>query len=107
MKYKFLGYQCTLCKAEYQPEEDIYVCPRDGGNLDIIYDYSAFQPDLVLNSQEESLWRYLPLLPVNEVPDSATPIKSVGWTPIYSPEKLRNELGLSTLWVKDESRNPS
>ena len=111
MKHKFLGYRCSLCSSEYQPDEIVYVCPNDGGNLDIIYDYPALQQDLSLgslfNSREESLWRYLALLPVHEEPDLATPIKSVGWTPIYSPEKLKQALGLTYFWVKDESRNPT
>jgi threonine synthase len=30
-----------------------------------------------------------------------------GWTPIFSPRVLTQELGLKHLWVKDESRNPT
>ncbi len=111
MKYKFLGYQCSLCKDSYGPDEVIYTCPKDGGNLDIIYDYFSLKkdlaPDTILNSPEESLWRYLPLLPVNQVHGCGTPLQAAGWTPIYSPPSLREQLGLSSLWVKDESRNPT
>jgi threonine synthase len=111
VKQKFLGYRCSLCSEEYHPDEVVYVCPKDGGNLDIVYDFADLGHDLsiesVLNSKEESLWRYLPLLPVNEEPDVATPIKAVGWTPIYSPAKLQQELGLSEFWIKDESPNPT
>ena len=107
----FLGYRCSLCDAEYNPDELIYTCRKDGGNLDIIYDYSSLQRDLspetVTSSQEGSLWRYLPLLPVQEPLRSGTPLHAVGWTPTFSPPELRKKLGLPSLWVKDESGNPT
>lgn len=108
---KFHAYKCSLCAAEYQPNEVIYTCPHDGGNLDIIYDYAALQrdlsPDVILSSQEGSLWRYLPLLPVNEIHAPGTPMQAVGWTPLFSPPELRSQLGIKQLWIKDESRNPT
>lgn len=111
MKYKFLGYRCSLCGEEYQPDEFVYVCPKDGGNLDIIYDFDVLSQVLtvesMLESRQESLWRYLQMLPVDFAPDFATPIQSVGWTPIYSPTKLQEDTGVANLWVKDESSNPT
>jgi threonine synthase len=109
--HKFLGYRCSLCAADYQPDESIYTCPHDGGNLDIIYDYEALKKDLspkvILNSGESSLWRYLPLLPVNQIYATGTPMQAVGWTPLFSPPELRVQLGIEDLWIKDESRNPT
>ena len=111
MKNKFLGYRCSLCGEEYQPDEVVYVCPVDGGNLDIIYDFDVLSRELtvesLLESRQESLWRYLQLLPVDLAPDFATPIQSVGWTPVYSPTRLQEDVGVANLWVKDESSNPT
>ncbi len=111
MKHTFLGYQCSLCFEEYQPGDVIYTCPRDGGNLDILYDYATLQqeisPERILRSQEWSLWRYLPLLPVSELPVRETPLQAAGWTPIFAPPELRDQLGMPYLWIKDESRNPT
>jgi threonine synthase len=108
---KFQIYKCSLCGAEYQPDEVIYTCPHDSGNLDIIYDFASLQrdlsPDVIINSQEASLWRYLPLLPVNEIHAPGTPMQAVGWTPLFSPPELRARLGINDLWIKDESRNPT
>jgi len=88
-----------------------YVCPQDGGNLDIILDYPAIlrttSPQAIRSSAEESLWRYLPLLPVDDPGCEGTPLRGVGWTPTYSPPQLRTSMGLERLWVKDESRNPT
>ena len=111
MKPKFLGFRCSLCGEEYQPEQVVYVCPEDGGNLDIVYDFESLNQDLsvesLLKSKLESMWRYLPLLPVEKMPAAAAPIRSAGWTPVYSPSRLKEDLGLRNLWVKDDSRNPT
>jgi threonine synthase len=111
VKNKFVGYICSLCGEEYQPEEITYVCPRDGGNLDIVYDFDDLKQKLAVESLaknvQQSLWRYLDLLPVNQIPAGATPLQSAGWTPIYSPTKLRVDLEVPHLWVKDDSRNPT
>ena len=111
MKTKFLLYRCSLCQREYDPDQLIYTCPIDGGNLDIIYDYSALRSTLtrgaITGSNENSLWRYLPLLPVQDPGGEGTPLRSAGWTSIYSPQALREELDIPTLWIKDESQNPT
>jgi threonine synthase len=108
---KFIGYRCSLCGEEYQPDDVTYVCPDDGGNLDIVYDFDALRRKLDINSilkdRNESIWRYLPLLPVEEIPGYTTAIQAVGWTPVFAPTRLREELGLPVLWIKDESRNPT
>jgi threonine synthase len=56
---------------------------------------------------EPSLWRYLPLLPVSDPGGAGTPIHFAGWTPLYSPPRLAQNLGLRALWIKDEGRNPT
>ena len=67
---KFTGYRCSLCGTEYLPGQVTYTCPKDGGNLDVILDYDyikkKFHPEDITSRTESSLWRYLPLLPVNE-----------------------------------------
>ena len=106
-----MGYRCSLCEAEYDLDEITYVCPVDGGNLDVRLDYEIIKketsPETILASQEESLWRYLPLLPVSDPGEAGTPLRVVGWTPTFAPSLLRAQLGLAQLWVKDESRNPT
>ena len=108
---KFIGYRCSLCNAEYLPGQVTYTCPKDGGNLDVVLDYDAirlkFQPEDLTYRSEDSLWRYLPLLPVTDPGGEGTPIRRAGWTPVYYLERLAQELGLEHLWLKDESRNPT
>lgn len=108
---KYAGYQCSLCGKQYPPEQVIYTCPVDGGNLDIIYNYAAIKRrasvESILKSSEPSLWRYLPLLPVNDPGGMGTPLRAAGGTPVFAPKLLAERLGLRKMWVKDEGRNPT
>jgi len=108
---KFIGYKCSLCETEYLPGQVTYTCPLDGGNLDVILDYSAlnkkYQPADITTRMDGSLWRYLPLLPVYDPGADETPLRSVGWTPVYRLQQTALRLGLNHLWLKDESKNPT
>ena len=107
----FSGYKCSLCGTEYLQGQVTYTCPKDGGNLDVVLDYETikkkFQPEDITSRTEASLWRYLPLLPVDEPEGDSTPLHIAGWTPVFALPRLAKELGLKHLWLKDESRNPT
>jgi threonine synthase len=108
---KFVGYRCSICNNEYLPGQVTYTCPRDGGNLDVVLDYDAirqkFQPEDLTSRPEDSLWRYLPLLPVQDPGGEGTPFRAAGWTPVFTLKRLAETLGLEHVWLKDESRNPT
>jgi threonine synthase len=108
---KFSGYRCSLCGSEYLPGQVTYVCPKDGGNLDIVMDHETlkkkFHPEDLTSRTESSLWRYLPLLPVDEPQGHSTPLHAAGWTPVHALPRLAGKLDLKHLWLKDESRNPT
>ena len=111
MAKNFVGYRCSLCGTEYGPDEVTYVCPKDGGNLDVVLDYKSisdkYRVEDITCRTDGSLWRYLPLLPVEDPGHEDTPLRAAGWTPAFSPKVLAAELGLKNLWVKDEGRNPT
>jgi threonine synthase len=116
-----LGLKCTVCGAEYAVDQVEYVCPDHGddGILDVVYDYDLIAqrltPDLLADDPTHSIWRYLPLLPINpeivrEIGNpllSSSPLFSVGWTPLYPAPRLADDLGLKHLWVKDDGRQPT
>ncbi len=108
---EFKGYRCSLCKTEYLPGQVVYTCPKDGGNLDVILDFVSiqqhYQPEDITHRADASLWRYLPLLPVDDPGGEGTPLRTAGYTPLYSPPTLVKKLGLEHLWIKDEGRNPT
>lgn len=108
---KFRGYRCSICEQEYDEGEVAYICPQDGGNLDILLDVDDIQgttnPAEITASRDESIWRYLPLLPVDDPGHMGTPLRAVGWTPLFKPARLAARLGLHDLWLKDDGRNPT
>ena len=68
-----LGLKCTICGAEYETDQVDYVCPKHGadGILDVIYDYKLVSertsPGALTEDLTRSMWRYLPLLPLEPV----------------------------------------
>jgi threonine synthase len=108
---EFEGYKCSICGEEYLPGQVTYTCPRDGGNLDVVLNYEEinkkYQPGDIKNRSDGSIWRYLPLLPVPDPGGEETSLRYVGWTPVYDLKPLAQKNGLDSLWVKDESKNPT
>lgn len=105
------GYRCVKCGANYQLDEVTYTCPVDGENLDLVLNAewirAHVQPDDILNNPEHTMWRYLPLLPVEDPGEHATTFRAVGGTPTFKLPTLAKESGVKWLWAKDESRNPT
>jgi len=108
---KFVGYRCSICRTEYAPDDVTYTCPKDGGNLDVVLDYDSikgrYQPEDLLSRSDSSLWRFLPLLPVSSPPGDSTPLHVAGGTPVFKLISLAEKLELQSLWLKDESKNPT
>lgn len=111
MARNFYGYKCSICGKEFGPTDVTYTCPVDGGNLDVVLDIEYIRhhtsPAQITAGCEPSLWRYLPLLPVDDPGGQGTPLRSAGGTPVYQTDGLARQLGLAHLWIKDEGRNPS
>lgn len=107
----WIGYRCSQCDRAFARDYEGYVCPDDGGNLDITLDLdrirSETSPAELSGVSERSIWRYLPLLPVSDPGYQGTPLRDVGWTPLYASPALRDERGFSDLWIKDDGRNPT
>ncbi len=105
------GYRCTLCNTEFSYMEDMLTCPHCGetGILDIVFDYTAIKKELtretLLKDRTNSMWRYLPLLPVEG--RHWERFLRVGWTPLYRSNRLEKELGLKALYIKDDGLNPT
>lgn len=106
-----IGYKCTLCHEEFAPEAIEYTCPECGekGILDVLYDYKQIKKvmtkEYLKDNSEQSIWRYLPLLPLESTYLDRT--LKVGGTPLYKSEGLKNVLGLKELYIKDDGLNPT
>ena len=106
------GLRCVHCGREYTPDQAEYYCEPCGyhdGILDVLYDYDAIEKELnpatLSANREESMWRYLPLLPICQ--PALIPHLRVGWTPLYAVPELARHLGIAACWIKDEGRNPT
>jgi len=97
------GLTCHLCGATYPPKAS-WVCGECLGPLEVTFDYDAVRKVIsreLIESRPRSLWRYVELLPVNE---PRTGFYS-GFTPLVRARRLAEELGLSELYIKDDSVN--
>jgi threonine synthase len=97
------GLTCHLCGATYPPKAS-WVCSDCLGPLEVTYDYDAVRKVMsreLIESRPRSLWRYLELLPVIE---PRTGFHS-GFTPLVRATRLAEELGVSELYIKDDSVN--
>jgi threonine synthase len=94
---------CRECGATYDLGPS-HVCEMCFGPLEIAYDPDALR--LVTRSSIEagphSMWRYRGLLPVAPLVDLG-----VGLTRLVQAPRLARELGMRSLWVKDDSGNPT
>ena len=80
----------------------------DGDVLEARYDLERARRELspdAVSRGPASLWRYAPLLPVTW-PEEAVSLEE-GWTPLLPAKSLANHLGMDTVLVKDEGRNPT
>ncbi|MEN3027739.1 MAG: threonine synthase [Aquificaceae bacterium] len=100
---KTLGLKCRECGREY-PVEPMHVCEFCFGPLEVKYDYEEIKCRISREKIEKgpkSLWRYVDLLPVEEPKVGL----SAGFTPLKKAENLGKVLGLSNLYIKDDSVN--
>jgi len=108
---KVLKLKCVKCGREYNEAEILYTCRDCGidGILDVELDYDSIRKELtheyLKNNKDYSLWRYLPAIPLEKT-GGIQPLQ-VGWTPLYNIKSLSKETGLSSFFLKDDSRNPT
>jgi threonine synthase len=101
------GLRCRNCGAGYDLLA-IHACAECFGPLEVVYHEAALAR--VTRDQIErgpkNLWRYAGLLPVGQDPQSRVTLNP-GFTPLVRADSLARELGMRSLWVKDDSANPT
>ncbi len=99
---------CSRCGKVYDPREGHLMCDkRDLGRLDIYYDYEKVKESLTkasLASRTHDTWRWKELMPAFE--RHAVRLGE-GGTPLIKATRLAEKYGLSNLYIKDETRNPT
>lgn len=106
------GYRCVLCGKGFETSWRGFVCEVCGvdGILDATYDYGAVAGGMDRETPfapvgRADLWAYRPLLPL--WPSAPHGCWAVGDTPLHTPERLRERLGLPGLFLKDDTSLPS
>ena len=98
------GLQCHLCKTPFPPQA-LWVCDRCLGPLEVVYDYAAVKRQIdrtTIEARPPNLWRYRELLPIEGEP--LTGLCS-GFTPLVRADRLAAKIGVSELYLKDDSVN--
>ena len=98
------GLQCRVCGKRY-PKAAVNFCTDDFGPLEVTYDYAAIRAVLsrdVIARRPAGMWRYRELLPVSGEPAVG---RQTGGTPLVRADRLARELGVETLWVKNDAVN--
>ncbi|MCA9224308.1 MAG: pyridoxal-phosphate dependent enzyme, partial [Planctomycetales bacterium] len=97
--------QCRSC-GHVPPSFTVQYCEECFGPIDVVPD-----PPIAIGSElrdrieagPASMWRYRDLLPFAEPPGAA----DVGMTPLVAAPSLGDALGVTDLWLKDDTANPS
>jgi len=109
MTLSYLSHlECSGCGTEYPHYQLHTFCPACQSPLLAIYDLGHAREAVDRNEisqRPKGMWRWHELLPVLHIKNQV--FLGEGDTPLLSLPHLENELGLSHLYVKDESSNPT
>lgn len=100
------GLFCRECGREY-PAEATYVCEFCFGPLEVNYDYQQVANVISRERIEKgplTIWRYRDLLPVET--DTIVDL-GAGYTPLIKADNLAREIGLNSLYLKNDTANPT
>jgi len=99
-----VALSCRECGAtqELGPH---YACMECFGPLEVAYEFGAVTREEI-EAGPRNIWRYKALLPVPaDIEDS--PNTEPGFTRLLKADHLAQAVGIDTLWVKDDSTNPT
>ncbi len=97
---------CRRCDVSYPLAESVAWCPECGKGLDVDYDYELagkrFE-EFPRAQRSHNIWRFEELLPIIDARAQTQVGQYAGNTPLIRADRLGAELGLSNLYLKDDS----
>ena len=99
---------CRDCGYTTPLLDKVFKCPRCGEGLDVDYDYDLAKQRIAergLEGRPWNVWRFEELLPILNRRAQQRVAQFAGKTPLIHAERLGAELGLSNLYLKDDSTN--
>lgn len=100
--------ECGLCGLRHEARRLHNLCTNCAKPLLARYDLGQAARTLTkesLPARRADLWRYREVLPV-ELDENVVSLGE-GWTPLIHAQRLGEQLGISELYIKDESQNPT
>jgi threonine synthase len=85
----------------------VFVCSRCFGPLEPVFDLAAVAGRIsreLIEARPANLWRFAELLPLDTIPSDGL---AVPVSPLVPAPRLARRLGIASVWVKDDSRNPT
>src|SRR4051794_6578160 len=99
---------CRDCGYRTPLLDKAFKCPACGEGLDVDYDYDLAKERIAERGLAErpwNIWRFEELLPILNRRAQQRVAQFAGKTPLIHAERLGAELGLSNLYIKDDSTN--
>jgi threonine synthase len=99
---------CRDCGYRTPLLDRAFKCPACGEGLDVDYDYDLAKRRIAerpLAERPANIWRFEELLPILNRRAQQRVGAFAGKTPLIHAERLGAELGLSNLYIKDDSTN--
>ena len=99
---------CRDCGYRTPLLDTAFKCPACGEGLDVDYDYELAKQRIAergLEGRPGNIWRFEELLPILNRRARQRVAQFAGKTPLIHAERLGAELGLSNLYLKDDSTN--
>jgi threonine synthase len=100
--------QCSQCRQTFSADMLQTYCHSCQAPLTAVYDLEAGRGQMdrdEISQRKRGMWRWNDLLPVRDGHHQTT--LGEGDTPLLAMPRLGTALGLSRLYVKDESQNPT
>lgn len=99
--------EALVCRAcgHRAPLGPHHACPECFGPLEVSYRFGQVTREQI-EAGPANIWRYRDLLPVpHDI--TSSPNTEPGFTRLLRARNLGDELGITSLWVKDDSTNPT
>jgi threonine synthase len=100
--------ECAACSTQYAAGRLYNVCEKCGKPLLVRYDLASVRralPRSELRLRRSDMWRYRELMPVSD--DANIVSLGEGFTPMLHARRLGQSVGMTELYIKDESQNPT
>jgi len=100
--------ECALCGLRHEAQRLHNLCRECGKPLLVRYDLERAKESLTkesLSGRRADMWRYREVMPVER--DDNIVSLSEGWTPLLAARRIAEKTGISEVYIKDESLNPT